>query len=334
MNQILVTDLNKDKDAKKKNNRRQNNNNDYSDIKKIIMFFAIVIIVFGISLTGVYGYKLYNNIKGEPQQEVVIPELSLESYEEIARVTIIAKSKIGLDKIIYSWNDEAETVVQLAGRKSQEEGIDIPDGESILNVRVIDINGEEATASHRFSLSVEKPKIETSVIEDGKLKITATAENFDIKYILYKWNDEQEVRVNQDTDSDSTDNKLEEVIDIKRGKNVITITAVASNNGKETITKTFNGVNNPEIEVTRGDDKLYIKVSHDIGIKKIEYNMNNDLFIYDENARIYNPDKKELEFYYNLREGENMVVITATSTEDTEAVYRGKCVYVKSNEEQ
>ena len=70
-----------------------------------------------------------------------------------------------------------------------------------------------------------------------------------------------------------------------------------------------------------------MKITHDIGIEKIVFNVNGKEYIYDENASVFEQDKKEIEYYFNLREGENTVIITATSTEDTEAVYKGKCNY-------
>ena len=322
MNQILLTENFNNKNKKQKEIKTNTN-----DIKKIILFFAIVIIVFGVSLSGVFGYKLYKNSKGE-QINLSKPEVSLEKFENTAEAYIIAQSNMGLDKIIYSWNNEEEVIKELYGRKEQEEQIEVPDGDNTLHIKVIDLNGQVTETVEYFSIDIEKPKIETSVV-NGRLKILATTENTDIKYITYKWNNEEEIKVEADS---SSNKKLETIIDIKRGKNEINITAVASNKGKETVNKTFNGVNNPVIEVTKDGSRLYLKISHDLGIKKIEFELNGKQYTYDENVPSYNPDSKDIEYYFNLIEGENTVIIKATSIEETEAVYRGKCNYTAEEE--
>ena len=51
--------------------------------------------------------------------------------------------------------------------------------------------------------------------------------------------------------------------------------------------------------------------------------------MYDENFSGYDAEKKEIEYYFDLKEGENIVIIKAISTEETEAIYKGKCNYVK-----
>lgn len=325
MNQILLTD-NYNNDRKNSNNKNvKPPKTNSTDLRKIILFFAIVIIVFGVAIGGVYGYKIYKNTKNGGTQEINKPELSLEKYDDVAEVTIIAKSEVGIDKIIYSWNDEEVIETELYGRTSQEEKIDVPQGENILKVKVVDIYGQEKETTERFLVNIDKPTIETAVVENGKLKITATAD-VPMEYITYKWNDEEEVKIEAETDLDTS---IEEIIDIKRGKNDITITAVSSINGIETINKTFMGVNEPEIYVIKDEEqgKLYMKVSHDLGVKKIEFEVNGNTYVYDENAPGYAPDRKEVEYYFNLREGENTVIITATSAEDTQKEYKGICTY-------
>ena len=125
MNQILLT--NNDNNNKKNNDKNYNKNNS-NDIKKIITFFAVVILVFGIAIGGVYGYKIYKN--NNKEKTIGEPELSLESTDE--EVTIIAKAEGGISKIIYQWNDGEENIKELGGRTKQEEKIGIPIGNNKL----------------------------------------------------------------------------------------------------------------------------------------------------------------------------------------------------------
>jgi len=186
-------------------------------------------------------------------------------------------------------------------------------------------NEEIETEKEFYIEETEKPTIELDeTIGNGKVKITAIDENNAIKYITYKWNDEEEITVQVEQENQTV---LEAIIDVKRGKNTLTVTAVNGLAKTETIEKIFNGVNNPVIEVTRDGNTLYMKIIHDMGFKKIAFNVNGQDYIYDENFSGYDADTKEIAYKYDLKEGENTVIIHAISTEDTEATYKGKCNY-------
>lgn len=320
MNQILLTE---NKNDKNKNNKYKSNNNS-KDMKKIIVFFGIAILIFGLAIGGVYGYKIYNKNK---DKEIVIskPEIRLEDIEK--EVKVIAKSEIGISKIIYTWNEEEPKEVEQHGRTSIEEKMDIPFGESTLKVKVIDQSGQEIETIKEFSREgeSEKPIIKTDIVEDAKLKITATDETA-MKHIIYRWNDEEEIKVDSQTDGDKT---IEVTIDVKRGENTITIEAVDIFDNTEKIDKIFKGVNKPIIEVSKNGSKLYMKMSHDMGFEKIEFSVNGQIYTYDKNFSGYDSTQKEIEYYFDLKQGENTVIIVAVSTEGTEATYKGKCDYTE-----
>ena len=316
MNQILVTENKNDKNSKNKYKNKSNSN----DMKKIITFFGVVIIVFGLAIGGVYTYKAYNKNKGK---EVVVskPQLSLEETDEF--VAIVAKSEIGISKIIYRWNDEEEKEIETHGRTSYQEKIDIPKGNNTFSVKIIDQNNQEEETSKSFFRDKEKPVIETAIVENAKLKITATDE-VAMGYITYRWNDEEDIKVDVQNEEDKT---IEITIDVKRGKNTLSITAVDGATNKEEIEKNFNGVNKPIIEVSKSGKELYMKMSHDMGFEKIEFSVNGEIYTYDKNFSGYDATQKEIEYKFELKEGENIVIIIAVSTEGTEATYKGKCTY-------
>lgn len=317
MNQILLT--NNQNNKKKTNNYNRNNN----DTRKIILFFCIAIIIFGIIIVALYGYKLYENNNAE---DVVVskPQLSIEETE--SDITIIASSDVGINTITYTWNNEEPQEIQMNGRTSHEEKIDIPEGENTLNVKVVDQNGQENETTKTFNRegSSEKPTIQLDeTIGNGKLKITAT-DNNGIKYITYTWNDEEPTTIEASEEGQTT---LEEEIDVKRGKNTLKVTAVNSLDNEETTEKIFEGVNKPIIEVVKDGDKLHMKMSHDMGFKKIEFLVNDVTYVYDENFSGYDSTKQEIEYETTLKEGENTIIIVATSMEDTQEIFRGKCTY-------
>lgn len=310
MNQILLTD--------RQSNKNKNNG---TDIKKIIIFFSVAILVFGVAIAGIYGFKIY---KDNNEEEVVIekPKLALEETED--SVTIIAKAEAGMSKIVYTWNDDEPVEVEMNGRKSHEEKMDIPTGENTLKVKVIDINKEEIETAKQFTKAPsQKPVIEAEIQEDAKLKIVATDETA-IRYITYKWADEEAVTVNAQSETDTV---IETKIDIKRGKNTLEIVAVDAEGNEEKISKIFNGVNKPVIKVSKQDGELYMTISHDMGFEKVEFAINGQTYKYDKDYQGYDETTKELEYKFNLKEGENTVVIIAISNEGTEDTYKGKCIY-------
>ena len=328
MNQILLTDNYNNRDKRNDNNKNYNKNNS-KDIKKIIIFFAVVILVFGAAIGILYGYNLYKNSKGQ-SKEVKRPELSLEKTED--EVTIIAEAEAGIDKIIYQWNDEDENVEEYGGRTKQEEKINIPDGDNTLKVKVIDQAGQEIETTEEISKndSLQNPEdkinINLSIIESGsdkgKLKISVSSE-IPIKYMSYKWNDEEETKIETSEDEEKTN--LETNIDVKRGKNTLSVIAEDVEGNSNQVEKKFEGKLKPEFEVYREENRLYMKITHDKGFKKIEFNINGIELTYDETKPDYIEDKKEVEYYFNLQEGENLVVINALSNEDTSDIYEGRC---------
>ena len=318
MNQILLTN---NENIKRKNSNKYNGNNSSGDMKKIIIFFSVAILIFAIAIIGVYAYKM---TKKDGEKPIGKPELSLEQSEN--QVKIIAKAEAGIDEIIYKWNDEESIKENMNGRTSHEEALEIPEGQNSLKVKVIDLNGEEIETKKEFYIE-ETKKITIELDEkigNGKVKIAATDETNFIKYITYKWNDEEEVTI----EAEGNQTSIETIIDIKRGKNTLTVTAVNGLAKAETIDRIFEGVNKPVIEVTRQANTLYMRVTHDMGFEKIEYTINGQEYIYDENFSQYNAEQKEVVYKFELIEGENTVIIHAISTEKTEEIYKGKCNYV------
>lgn len=321
MNQILLTN---NQNIKKKSNNKYNANNS-GDMKKIIIFFCVAILIFAIAIIGVCVFKMINNDEDEKEKSIEKPKVSLEQSDN--QVKILAKAEAGINKIIYTWNDEEPIEIEMNARTSHEEALEIPEGQNILTVTVIDENDEEIETQKEFyTEETEKPIIELDeTIGNGKVKITAIDENNSIKYITYKWNNEEEITVQAENENQTL---LETTIDVKRGKNTLKVTAVNGTAKTETIEKTYEGANNPKIEVTREGNIIFMKVTHDIGFKKIVFTVNGQEYIYDENFSGYDSEQKELFYKINLIEGENTVIIHALSLENTEETYKGKCNYI------
>lgn len=68
-------------------------------------------------------------------------------------------------------------------------------------------------------------------------------------------------------------------------------------------------------------------MTHDKGFEKIEFYLNGQIFNYDKDLSGYDPTRQEVGYAFNLQEGENIIIIVATSTEGTQSIYQGKCNY-------
>ena len=318
MNQILLTE-----NYKNTNKNSKNNGNNNYDIKKIILFFAIAILILGIAIISVYGYKIFTN-KNKEDESAQKPQVSLVEESESDVIIIKAEAEAGISKIVYTWNDEEPNEIDMNGRTSHEEQLEIPNGENKLNVKIIDNNGDEIESTKEFTkISTQGPTIEAEVVEYDKLKITATDETA-MKYIKYRWNDEEDTIVKAESVNETF---IETITELRDGTNRITITAVDSDGNEEVFTNPYMLLRRPSIDVSQQDGELYMKIFHEKGFEKVEFSVNGKIYKYDENYSGYDETTKELEYKFSLQEGENTVIILAVSNEGTERTYKGKCQY-------
>lgn len=316
MNQILSTE-----DPNKRKTKTTNNSDDF---KKIIKVFGIVILIFGAILVGIYAYKLMNGTK---KTKFAKPEIVLEQLDEKATITV--KSEAGISKIIYYWNDNEQIEKSLNGSGEYSESIEIPKGENVLTVKAIDRNDQESKKTKEYlgTKDTEKPLID---IDKSNGNITVTDET-ELAYVTYKWEDEDDnttVKIEAEPkEGEEIAKEIEIQVTAKKGTNILVITAVDAAGNTEVCKKTYKGTTDPEIDVYREGEKLYIKITHYLGFKKVEFSVNGKNLTYDQNLSTYDATKQELFYYFDLVEGKNEVAITATSNEDTTRSYAGRCQY-------
>ncbi len=149
-------------------------------------------------------------------------------------------------------------------------------------------------------------------------------------YVTYKWEDEDDqnlVKVEaQPEEGEEVPKKVEINTTAKKGTNTLIVTAVDAAGNTETLKKIYKGVTDPEIEVYREGEKLYLKITHELGFKKVEFSINGQSMTYDDKYSKYERTKKEL-FYSFESKDKNEVAIVATSNEDTTKTYIGQCQY-------
>ena len=136
MNQILATS-NATK-AKPKKNRGAGP----ADIKTVVRVFAIIMLIFGIFMIGTGSYAIYkdNEAKNEATTKPVITETL---NEDSTAIKLSVTHDKAIDRIEYSWNNGEVQTITGNGRRNIEIDIEIPGGTNILNVKAIDVQGQE-----------------------------------------------------------------------------------------------------------------------------------------------------------------------------------------------
>ena len=146
-------------------------------------------------------------------------------------------------------------------------------------------------------------------INNGKVKVTAELET-EISYMTYRWDENQEEKI--DINATTVDQEIE----IPMGEHTLTIILVDKNN--ETITKEqkVKGVVKPEIQVKLDDNKenFLITITDDSGLDRVEFVING------ENKTIKaKEEQKELKIKLPLKDGRNIVEITAYNLDGIES---------------
>ena len=325
MNQILFTGLNLKK----------------VDVKSIIKFFCIFIMLFGIVLVGqgIYSVnkiskykKIIAALPSEPKSSPPVASITKISETE---VRIIATDDNGVKSITYNWNGEVSFEISGAGKTNIEETIALREGNNTLNVTVEDIDGNKKTFTHEFSTEqgevpedpsngidpttgedIEKPVIEL-VNTGSTLKITAK-DNVGLKYILYKWGEEEERKI-EPGDNNAI---IETMVPIPTGDNTITVTALDTNNNTQMITKQYKTIVKPTIEITQRGDAIII-------IAKDAKQIDNVKYILGEKKYKIVPDFETdiVEYEVKLNEGENELTVIATNSDGETKTYESVYTY-------
>ena len=263
---------------------------------------AIVIIIFGIILIGEGTYSMYKGIVANSGNN--IPTVYMNRVNDT--VVIKAENNIEIAKLIYSWNKGEETVL-LPNNKAVEEVVLLPNENSILNVTIVDIKGKETKFMQQWNIEgidIKKPEMEIAT-DDSSRKITIIArDETQIDYLIYKWNNEAETRVNG-----TERNKLEiqKTIDMKLGENKLTVTAVDKNGNTNTLEKTIIISSKPTIAVKQSNSKIHIVINDEVSIKTVSININGQVYAGEYEA------KKQLKLNVPLKQGNNTVSITVTN---------------------
>jgi len=296
MNQILATE-----------NVKKSRSSATKDVKNIIRFFAFSIIIFGMILIGQGSYAMYREAKGKNNTN--LPIVNIQRAGDAIVVSVQSKNMI--EKFRYNWGNADETVIPVEDTYIEEK-ILLPLENSILNIIIEDETGRAIKYRKECiveGLDLTKPTL--NVIEENKtedylnIKITAIDEQLD--YIIYRKNQDEEVKIF----AEEGENSIIYVLKFERGEHILNVTAVDKSgnvsNVEDKIIKVSTGI--PIIKIIQDPDnkKHFVYVKDYDGIKDIEITLN---------GVIYKGEKlnvKEMNIPIPFEEGRNEILIKITN---------------------
>lgn len=296
MNQILFT--------------QDKRNSNSQDTKKIVLFFAVSLIIFGFILfgQGVYGIVKKDSTQVNKDDETTTISLQQNNSGE---VIINVNSQTIISELIYYWNSEASQTISGNGNTTMQQIITMPAGQNTLTVKTIDVNGKQKTETQTFKLDVDKPNISLSVI-GNKIKI-AVDSKADLAYITYKWNNEQEKKMDMTTFEDKT--KYEVEVEIPKGKNTLLVTATDIYENKSEKSQEVKGIAKPVFAkpVINEPYITFTVTSEDDDIKTIEFFYNGKNYKITEDAIKKSQNAKKVSYKLTLEKGKNTLIVKATT---------------------
>lgn len=308
MNQILATKT----DNKKRKKPRMPGKSVSSDIAKVTKVFAIGLIIFGGCVIGTGSYALYK--EKETTNKITInemskPVISVEAIEgDESTILLKTTSNIGIETVVYQWNDGKKTTLTGNGGKYLEQKVQIPSGSNVLNITVVDSQNQESTYSKKYELN---SNIKLEAIGNGKIKIEYAGET-EISYLTYRWDDQDENKI------DINSKTINQEIDTLNGKHTLTIIVVDVNNHTETKVQQTNGVSIPTIDIRFNEDKTsyIINVKDDVELKEVIITLDED----DSKKYGQKINGKEFQFEIALKEGsDNKMKVQVTNSDDQTA---------------
>ena len=309
MNQILSmqqsqapnTKPHKKKKPKKEKQINYGRPSDKASIVSIVRVFSVLIILFGLVLIGDATYGM---ISSTPTLRDTV---NVTANAIGSNVTIRAVGNMPIQSLTYRWGQGEETVVQGNGTVELEATVQIPTGNNILNMAVVDYYGNRSEYQKQYineQNDASKPTIEISV-SGNMLNIIAT-DDAEMSYLTYSWNNGTPTRV--DIDATATDKTvLRTSIEVQRGENTLSIVAVDTEGNTQTRTENIKGANRPTFNVSADGTNLVIHAQDEEGINKIEITVDG----VTSEADVDN--LKELEATQAITPGEHTVTIKVTN---------------------
>ena len=145
--------------------------------------------------------------------------------------------------------------------------------------------------------------------------------------MIYRIDEGQEVRIDKNTEGDTTIEFALTEQEIGRGEHTVYVTAVdTSGNTEETESQIIISAERPtirNIDIDKETGKIIIDAADADGIKAIEVNLNGQIYAMD------NINKTEARFGLDLKEGTNTISIKITNVNGLSAEGSTECEYAR-----
>lgn len=283
--------------------KRANSISNKADLAKVIRVFCIIIIIFGLAFIGQSTYAMITN-KKKNKDTIAVSE---DRMGKETKITV--ETNYPIKSFTYQWNDGEPVIINGDGTVKFEAIIQIPNGNNILNMTVKDYYGYDHKLKNKQyiyeSTDVNKPVIDIGTM-GAKLNISAT-DDVEMSYITYKWNDNEEVRIDVGEDDDKK--KISIDIEVPGGQNKLTIVAVDKEENRETRTENIVGDTKPTFTASLDGTKLTVSASDDEGISKISITV--DGVVTDSGDNPIND--KEVTATMDLTTGNHIISISVTN---------------------
>ena len=236
-------------------------------------------------------------------------------------VTIIAKCESGIRTMVYSWNDSTEKVIFGRNNTELKQTINIPTGESRLNITIINSKGKQSKFVKNYiqeAKDVTEPVIKIDSV-NADIKITITDDTA-LDYVVYKYGDNDEVKITANPDNPTL---IERTIQARPGQHTLKIEAVDKAQNYATKEQEVKGVNKPVIEVTPDpNDPSYIiiKATDEEGLRMISYYINQQEYKTDPNTSL---NTKTFEWRQKVEKGQSNVTVHAYSVNEQVTEFKG-----------
>lgn len=304
MNQILATDIEKNKKNKKASTR------------SIVIIFCIFLITFGLGTTVAGGYSYYKNIINKSNNDLLVsnstkPRITIER-ESANSINIVVTHDKEISSVKYTINEESEKEILTNNKTSVNEKIILNSGKNNVSITAKDING--ISSAYETTIDVaEGPAITLTPVE-GKVQAT-TESTVNIDKIKYYWDDDEANAIVLTINATKNETLIDVVLE---GTHILNIIATDIE-GKETRkSQKVMGVNKPKINVTTDGKNFFIKAEDSQGLSKVEITLNNNEPITE------NIEGNEYNKNIELENGENRLTVKVYNKNNVSQISRVK----------
>lgn len=303
MNQILSVEMKKEKG--------KSHSSGPIEIKKIIIFFCVILLLFGLVIAGKAIYTVVSNGGISTTKNNNTPNVTTTKQGNMITITIT--HNIEISKIVYNWNNGENKEIQGNGSNYMEETLELPVGNNVLNIIVIDAKGNQKTFTKEFVADPSEPQISLELV-GTKIKIIAK-DNEKLSLITYRWDEEEEKQIVIPEDSSA---QVEEEITIPAGQHTLTVVVVNAQNKQITKTQEVKGVVKPKVTIERDtEDPTYVilTATDEISLmKEMRFWVNGKGYKVVETQE----DGKKIQWKFKVEQGENLIKLTGINNDDIE----------------